>query len=149
MNKKFKTILVIVNFSNASYDALTYAVNMAKEVNGMIQLLYVSPTNSSTNSYNPFIINKQINAASNKIISKLESIVEIIETEGIGVTYKHVFGNIKIEVENYCDEFQPDLIIIGNEKLKGKSMLNRVLNRNSIATEIMDSVNIPTLVLKS
>ena len=47
----FKNILVIVNFSDVCYDALTYAIKLAKEVNGSIQILHVSTNEISINSY--------------------------------------------------------------------------------------------------
>ena len=83
------TILVLTDFSEASYVALRYAISMAKSTLSKIHLFHVANASSIVKSDNQAAAIREINSERKKIVARLTSLVEIIETEKLNATFDY------------------------------------------------------------
>ncbi|MDN5202402.1 universal stress protein [Fulvivirgaceae bacterium BMA10] len=111
-------LLVLMDFSMASYSALRYAIMISKLVKANIRVFHVAIPDEVITSENQTIALKAINSRVVKIEDKLSLIHEIVATEGISTTYQYSFGNIIKELKAYVDFINPDLVIVGKKKEK-------------------------------
>ncbi|MBL4653473.1 MAG: universal stress protein [Flavobacteriales bacterium] len=109
-----KNILVLMDFSNASYLALRYAITLAKSIDCGIQLFHVADPNDIVQSDNQAAAIREINSRKEIIESRLSAIVEIIEAEKIDSTYDYSIGSITGELKVYIQANSSELIIIGS-----------------------------------
>jgi nucleotide-binding universal stress UspA family protein len=112
--------LVLMDFSEASYIGLKYAISLSKLLKAEIAVLHVASPSKMMDSYNPSVVARAINADTIKNQRKLNSIKEIIETEGIEATSHYSIGDKIDKLEEVVKETNPDLVVIGNKGKKSK-----------------------------
>ncbi len=111
--------LFIMDFTKSSYTALNYLIKLANNVDGKIELFYAN----------------NIKENEPKIKEKLQSLIEIIETENINV--KSTYTNQKIELA-IKQHFKNKIIVISkNSKVfkKVSHLLINSINNNVLLIE--------------
>jgi nucleotide-binding universal stress UspA family protein len=129
-NKNLDTgceLLVLMDFSVASYIALKYSITIAKIVKSNIKVLHVINLESVVETGNAAVVQREISDKTRKNKEELISIVEIIRTEGIDASYVLFYGNTFNRVEEYIDLNQPDLIVLGKKKRMISGVLTKYL----------------------
>jgi nucleotide-binding universal stress UspA family protein len=116
--------LVLIDFSAASFNALKYAISLAKLINGNIHICHIGNPSRIVKKDNQVAALRALNSEVKKIEKKIGAIVEMIVTEGVNAIPHCSIGNIIYEFKALTNLIQPDLIIIGkkleNLKLSGK-----------------------------
>jgi nucleotide-binding universal stress UspA family protein len=126
-DKHIKTeydFLVLIDFSDASYNALKYAISLAKLIKGNIHVCHIANPSNIVKDDNQVAALRDIDSETVKIEKKIGAIVEMIITEGINAIPYCSIGNIIYEFEELANQLKPDLIILGKKaetpQLKGK-----------------------------
>lgn len=122
MNRNKLKILVLSDLKQNSKDTLKYAINLAKEFNGALELLCVKEPNETITTENPLSAMRNLSSTYIKTEQKLNKQIENITKEDFFPVKKIIeFGNVKNEIENRIEHSNPDFIIIGK---KQKRLLN-------------------------
>jgi nucleotide-binding universal stress UspA family protein len=140
-HKKENNLLVLIDFSEASYVALKYTIAIAKLVKGNISVLHVANPDEIVDTDNVAAAIKAIESETTKIENKLESILEIITAEDIQATSHYSIGNIINELEYQIEQVHPDLVVVGKKKKKARfsgKISNYLLNKYTGSLLIVD-----------
>ena len=152
-----KKILVPVDFSHHTDITLSYALQYAKNFTSEILLYHTyfdqivitdstfPETIDMNTMYNEELM-KEILHQSEKKLNELENkILAKINNENIkGVTVRTAItgGDIESELKEICDEYQPDLVVLGN---RGEGKNIGIWGR--ISTYIVNHVNNPVMMI--
>jgi len=136
MKNKYQ-LLVLLDLTKNSYAALRNAINMAKIINGTIDIFHVSPPLDVVRYENQISTIRAIDETRMITEKKLRDLVRIIaEEENITITYDFTFGNVKNEIQNHITKINPDIVVIGKRKKKlvnflGDGITKFLLNQHS------------------
>jgi len=119
------TFIVLMDFSEASYNALKYVITIAKTVKGNIKIIHCADMREILDKHNALACKNYIGDETVKIKAKLNSIVEIISEEKIHVSSEYFFGKFNLKIGDYLKAFPKDIVVIGGEK----TMRNPVNNK--------------------
>ena len=140
-------ILVPVDFSKNSLNALTFACNLAFEKNASVALLHVfsAPLVSEATASGSIIT--QMIADQNEISAKrLEQMADQVKEENkrfekLYFSYRVILGFAADVILEYADENEMDLIVMG---IRGEtSAIDRILG--SVAGKVINRAKIPVL----
>ena len=152
-----KKILVPVDFSEHTEISCKYALEIAKKFNSEIRLFYsyfdqivVTDSSFPTSVDTGTMLNEQLIhdievIAKNDIRELQTKVSNQIHKEHlklIKVTYTIVPGEAEFEIQQICDEYKPDLIIMGSSG-KGK----KDLFSGSVSRKIMNRAKVPVLAI--
>ncbi|NER16861.1 universal stress protein [Spongiivirga citrea] len=136
-NSNFKyRLLVLLDHSKTSKVALRDAVNLAKVIDGKIDLLQVKAPSKFTQYGNQIALMRTLDEQRASEKKKMKELANTIsESENIPVSYKFTFGNVVNEVQDHIDQTTPDIVVIGKRKTGFKSFLktsvtNHLLNNH-------------------
>jgi len=119
-NKNIKSsynLLVLSDFTKTSDTALKKAIDIAKVINGTIQLFHVSRSVDIVKYENQISALRTINEKCFSIRKKLKDLADAIaEKENIKITYDFTIGNVKNEIQKRIKKTNPDIVIIGKRK---------------------------------
>lgn len=115
--------LILVNFSETSYKALDYLIKLVKTVGGKIEIYCIINPSEMAVSDNQIAALRSIQAEKKRVERKLNSIVEMIELEGIRTSSSYSIGNIRSELKQKLIHTKPDVVVIG----KGEGITNKML----------------------
>lgn len=117
-------ILVVTDQSTSSNIALQNAVNLAKTIDGSIELFYVKPPTQVVRNVNQLSAMRELNTERNRTRRKLRTLADqIAEAEGIPIIYDFAFGNVVYEVQEHINKTQPDIVVLGKSKTKVTNLL--------------------------
>ena len=139
-----KTILVPVDFSDASADALRYTAELARCLNATIRLLYVYSPQVSRHNPMSFLIKEEENQSKHNGIEKLRSLIN-----ALGERYSSVKFELRVESGGIADvilsesKIDIDLIAMGTQ---GVSSLGKMLLGTNTA-EIIEKSSCPVLAI--
>ncbi|WP_299438503.1 universal stress protein [uncultured Aquimarina sp.] len=112
-------LLVLIDLTQKTYPALRKAVNLAKKINGAIDIFYVNPPSEVVKHENQISAMRSIHDKQLVTEKKLKNLAHLIsEEENIAVTYDFTFGNIKNEIQHHIEKTNPDIVVIGKRKKK-------------------------------
>ena len=112
-------ILVVSDQTKTSQTVLNNAVNLAKNLNGSIELFYVKSPARVVRYDNQLSAMRELNQERVRIEKEMKAIVdEIAENERIPIIYDFTFGNVMNEVKKHIDTTQPDIVVLGKAKSK-------------------------------
>ena len=140
-----KKILVPVDFSETSINALEQALLVAQASKGEVNLLNVVKKGASFSSF--FSSSQKAPLLSEEEArEKLSSLVDQYSTEGKGVkmTYECRKGNIEDQIDKYCEEIEADLICMGTHGVTGF----KEFWMGSNAYRIVSLASVPVLTLR-
>lgn len=123
-------ILVVTDQSKSSQLALQNAINLAKTLNGSIELFYVKPPTHVVRNENQLSAMRELNEERNRTRRKLRTLVDrIAESERIPIIYDFAFGNVIYEVQEHINKTQPDIVVLEKSRPKVASLLGTDLTR--------------------
>jgi len=144
-NNKYK-ILVLSDLKEQSVRVLNYAAKLGKEIDAKVELLHVKDIVEITQMENAIAVMQTVNETNrkmNKIISDFVS--PISEENNLKIKTTFSYGNIKNEIESHIASTKPDMIILGQRKIKrfnwfGDNIATLVRsNFNGVVYEVSDS----------
>jgi nucleotide-binding universal stress UspA family protein len=139
------TILVPVDFSETSDNALLYAVNLANSLSSNIMLLHVSAIPVYNNEYNVVAYTVNDALAENKIILEEKALLLKKENALIGeVQCFSELGDFKAVMLNYITNKNIDLVVMG---ITGHSTTFGKVLFGSNAVSISRESNIPVFII--
>ena len=127
-----KTLVVPVDFSAASSNAASYALDFAKAINGNITLIHVCqvPVPFSEVSAPPYTLTELVQDTETRIKDiKLELTKQAGET--VKVYTEVLEGHITTEIETYCKASKPFAIVMGASG--GGAMKRLMFGSNTLA----------------
>jgi len=127
--KHSQTILVLMDFSDVSYMALKYAISLAKIWKRSIKLFHVFPSTIIDSDDQTVNLN-DVEKYEREVISTFSSIVEIIQAEGVGTSYALSRGHLTTSMIQEVTELQPELIVIGRNKINTSCKTIQILIKN-------------------
>jgi nucleotide-binding universal stress UspA family protein len=140
---KFSKIMVAIDGSDTSIDALNYAISISKEYNADLCAVYVVHTDIDlfgphASSEYTIKMKKEGQEYLDKAKLKAEEKNMEITTEIISST------NISAGIAKYAEEKNFDLIVVGTRGLSG---LKRIL-LGSVASKIIAYAHCPVMIIK-
>jgi nucleotide-binding universal stress UspA family protein len=117
-NSKYK-LLVLFNESKTATAALNNAVNLAKTIDGAIDILHVKPATCVTNNSNQLAIMRTISDTTRNAKKKMAKLVSTIAKDtSIEISHNFTIGHIVTEIQDHINQTQPDIVVIGKRKAK-------------------------------
>ena len=155
-SKKFNKILVSIDGSKESLDAVDYGLVLAEQFNAVMTTIHVIPQEirddyDNVDSNQPNIPATPVNGIVellkqeaqskwfNKIIEMAKEMDVILQTDIIVAT-----RSVASEIVDYADKLDADLIIVGT---RGRSGLKRML-LGSVASDVVKYADCPVLIVK-
>jgi nucleotide-binding universal stress UspA family protein len=134
------TYFVPIDFTQASYNALQYAVLLAKESDGQVKLCHVLDLNEIPESDNPVVVSLALDKLLQEAGRKLKSLREFISLDSINVGEDIIMGSIRYSLINRIEKVKPDVIVMGR-RTESK------INRWSVIHYITKNTSTPVLVI--
>ncbi|MBS9463525.1 universal stress protein [Flagellimonas sp. 389] len=118
LNTKYN-LLVLMDLSKSSENALKNAVQLAKTIHGSIDVFHVKAPTDVVKSENQLSAIRGIHQESRSTKSKLEELIQkTIAEEGVKIGYQISYGNVKNTIQRHIEQRQPDIVILGKERPK-------------------------------
>ncbi|WP_299212322.1 universal stress protein [uncultured Aquimarina sp.] len=112
-------LLVLVDLTQKSDTALKNAINLAKVINGTIEIFHVSPPADVVRYENQLSAMRAITETHITTEKKLlDLVLRISEEENVAITYNFTFGNVKNEIHDHIQKTNPDIVVIGKREKK-------------------------------
>lgn len=109
-----------MDFSEASYIALKYAISMAKVQNACIHIVHVIDQEKKIGEEDWDSVTQIIERERKSVTILQSSLCEMIHTEGIETKSLVEFGNLILIIKKHIGEISPDLIFVGKKEGKNK-----------------------------
>ena len=117
-------IVVVSDQTKSSQIALQNAVNLAKSIDGSIELFYVKPLYQVVRYDNQLSAMRELNSEHTRIEKSLKATVDLIaETERIPIICNFTIGNVKQAVKQHLSKTQPDIVVLPKTKTKVSNVL--------------------------
>ncbi|MDL5049397.1 universal stress protein [Oscillatoria amoena NRMC-F 0135] len=101
-----------VDFSEASFKAIQYASMLADKTGGIIHLGHVIDADEIVESDNPVIVQWNLDRLEKMASDKMQSLKELISSNGIAVTSEITFGRLQSVVLKMISRLTPDVIVL-------------------------------------
>lgn len=124
---KTLTYFVPVDFTDCSYNALQYAVTLARFSEGRVRLCHVIDLEEVPESDNQVVVTWSLDRLNRKASDKMNSLIELAALEGVGVDEVLVMGNVKLELLKQIEKSSPHVIVMG-AKLEGEPEKGGMVN---------------------
>lgn len=112
-------LLVLIDKSKASNNALKNAISLAKLIDGSIEVFQVKKLSSEVKYENQIAIMRTIDEERNKQKKEFKDIINLVaKKEGIPVVCNFTYGNVKNEIKDHIKKTKPDIIVVGKRKKK-------------------------------
>jgi len=121
--KKYR-IAVLLDMSKNSAFVLTSALELAKQMDGAVEVFHVQPSRASRQA-NPNYVSTQ---------TEIEALINKMEAkEQLSISYKVEYGRVKHRVRDYLALQKPDILVLGKRRPKlgifGESITDFVINQ--------------------
>ncbi|MHB0756402.1 universal stress protein [Polaribacter sp. M15] len=119
MNRNKHKILVLTDLKDNCKDTIAYAIIVAKEINGAVELFCVKKPNEIITTHSQLSAIRNLNDEFIKTTQKAKKLVRSITKDNFfPVKNTIVFGNVKNEIELHIQTSNPDFIILGPKRKK-------------------------------
>ncbi len=142
-----KKFAVLVDGSDPSMRAAKYTAELASAVGATVEIIHVMNLDSRLNAvstlksdYTPEIVLEESRAQGRQILEEAKALFP----ETIELYLRLVTGRPVEKALDFCQEMQPDLVIIGARGLGG--IKGAVLG--SISTALLENMKCPLLIIK-
>ncbi len=116
--KKYK-IVVLLKLDTAAQLTLKSAVSLAKMINGEIEVFCVKKPNEIIDRESQLSAMRTISSKRLHTKKKMQKLISPISQEnGINIKHSFAFGNVKNEIQDFVEEKQPDIVVLGKPKTK-------------------------------
>ena len=117
MKTKNYKILVLSDLGDSAMNILENTTRLAKMIGGKIAFFHVEQPSKVVKQDNQLSAVRSINAAYIETKKKIEKLVApVSKAFGKKIDTVFVVGNIKEEISNQIETFQPDIIVMGQRK---------------------------------
>ena len=147
MTLSLKSILCPVDFSETSDLAMQYALALARMNGASLTLLHVvAPAMAALPGEAGLLAVPQtdLQEITDACLSRLASIADSIQDQGVPVDFKVVSGVPFLEIARYAGEHETDLIVMGS---RGRTGLSHLLI-GSVAERVLRKAPCPVLTVK-
>ena len=142
-----KKFAVLVDGSDPSMRAAKYTAELASAVGATVEIIHVMNLDSRLNAvstlksdYTPEIVLEESRAQGRQILEEAKALFP----ETIELYLRLVTGRPVEKALDFCQEMQPDLVILGARGLGG--IKGAVLG--SISTALLENMECPLLIIK-
>jgi len=112
-------LLVLMDKSKASNNALKNAISLAQLIDGSIEVFQVKKLTSEVRYENQIAIMRAIDEEYNKQKKEFKDIINLVaKKERLPVICNFTYGNVKNEIKDHIKKTKPDIIVIGKRKKK-------------------------------
>ncbi|MBO0323208.1 universal stress protein [Muricauda sp. CAU 1633] len=128
-------ISVLLDLSKSSELVLTNAVQLAKTLNGSVEVFHVKPAADIVKRESQLSAIRTIYKDNRDTRSKMQDLIQSMEKEeGISLSYKLEYGNVKNRVRDYLSQQKPDILVLGKRRpgFFGESITDFVINETNI-----------------
>jgi len=116
-------ILVVTGQTRYSQTALQNAINLAKKIDGSINLFYVKSPSKVASHENQLAAFRELNVETAKAEKTMKQMVDMIaSTEKIPITYSFTYGNVINEVQKQIEIETPDIVVLEKQKSSAKDL---------------------------
>lgn len=126
-------ILVLTDLNGSSDSVLTNAIGIAKLIGAQLDVFHVVKPGGIVRGDSQLSAMRNINKSSLQIDKKMKNLLEPFKEEGVIIKQSFTIGNVKNEIENFINESNPELIVMGKRKattfkLLGDGLTKYLLN---------------------
>jgi nucleotide-binding universal stress UspA family protein len=142
------TYFVPVDFTDCSFNALQYALMLARFSEGKVMIGHVIDLDLVTESENPVVVTWSLENLNRKANEKMKSLREMISLEGVEVEHDISTGNVRIELMKQIDRLTPNVIVIGRDTdmpLRKDSLVSYFTRNTRIPVMVVPGTHNPTL----
>jgi len=119
MNTPKYKLLVFTNLSETCNIVLENAVNLAKIINGSIDVLHVLKPSNVAEFENQFSAMRYLDEERMSKKVELKTLVrKISKEEGIEINATSILGNLQDEAKEQIDKINPDIVVLGKRTRK-------------------------------
>jgi nucleotide-binding universal stress UspA family protein len=143
---KYK-IVVLTDLKNSDLKELESAVSLAKMIKGEVHIFHVKKSIDLVKKESQLTAIRSINENFKEIENKLKDLKNYIFKEfNFSIDYSFSIGNINEEIEDYLNQMNPDIIVLGKKKknilrIIGDNVTEYVLKNHQGAILIADEKN--------
>ena len=119
-----KTILVATDFSEASFNAAAYAVNMALIIDSKIMLLHIIQIPMMYGEVPVTFSIEDINKTAVQKIKEFKERLLMTANQALHINTQINVGIFIHELKTVCEDIQPDFVVVGNQ---GRTAAERAL----------------------
>ncbi len=116
-------ILVLTDLHSSSEIVLANAISVAKLIGAQLEVFHVIKPGEIVSSDSQLSALRTINKSSLQIDKKMKALLEPFKDEGIAIKQSFMIGNVKNEVENYINERDPELIVMGKRRASALKLI--------------------------
>ena len=114
------SFLVPVDFTDRSYNALAYALQLAKMCNGSLELFPMAEDVPLPQSESPLTLRHALTAGESQMNRKIESLKEIIRDNGVEVSSSEIqYGAIASALADQLSITRSDVVVVGGGTTSG------------------------------
>jgi nucleotide-binding universal stress UspA family protein len=141
--RKRRTVLVPVDFSEASMKALDYAVSLARRMNAKVMLLHVLDGSYGEVFLDPSVRLRERARATEHARKKLTRMTALREDRRVPMESVVRRGNVEYEICRLAEAGLADLIVLGRKR---RSVIGRLL-LGSVIRAVMELAPCPVVVV--
>ncbi|MGB5419527.1 universal stress protein [Algibacter sp.] len=117
MKKSKYKIVVLSDLKNSSDMALKSTISLVKTIGADIKFFHVKKPIDVVNRDSQLSTFRTINEQHNLTKKCIENLIHpVSKAYGVTVDYSYAFGNVKNEIQDYLEEHQPDIVVLGKRK---------------------------------
>jgi nucleotide-binding universal stress UspA family protein len=142
----FKKILVPVDFSQCSIDALRCALSLARQYESKLILLHVIDARAYESIFHIHMISQEeaFEALKGNAIKKYEEMLVDLDAKDVEMEKRVIDGHPYVEIVRMAAHEEVDLVVIGTH---GRSGLDHILF-GSVAEKVVRKAPCPVLAVK-
>ena len=145
--KAYEKILVPVDFTVHSSEAIRRAVDLAQHYSASLALIYVyEPLDYALPEGYALYTPEQVGRLMDEFKERLRAVVRDVEAMGVSRVESHVLnGSAAVEIVNFATEHGCDLVVMGTH---GRTGLSHLL-MGSVAERVLRTAPCPVLTVKA
>ncbi|MFT0715648.1 universal stress protein [Maribacter arcticus] len=129
-------ISVLLDMSKSAEFVLTSAIELAKRIDGAIEVFHVKPTTNIIKGDSQLSAVRTLNKDARSTRAELKELISTIEKkENLSISYKLEYGNVKNRVRDYLALQKPDILVLGKPRTRMGVFFE------SISDFVIDNVN--------
>ncbi len=138
-----KNILVPLDFTDVSRNALTYAIAFAESLDARVTLFHAYHTIPAIPEFPSESHDQELEELRSKAQKSLESVCAEVDKGKVECAYVNLEGYARESIIQYADQNNPDLIIMGTESI---SPIDKIIFGTTTG-KVLKKVSCPILVI--
>lgn len=122
-NHKYK-VVVLSDLKEATENSLKSTISLVKNLGADIKFFHVKKPTDVVKRDSQLSTFRTINEQHNITTKHIENLIQSVsKTYNVNIDYSHAFGNVKNEIQDYLNEHQPDIVVLGKRKIKTMGLI--------------------------